>query len=608
MDTVSFQTIAGEVMLREALTLFNCDSAAINKTTNVMEAFGNVHINQQDSIHTYAQYLKYIGKERVAYLKKNVRLTDKKGTLFTEELEYDLKTNIGNYKKGGRVVNGKTTLTSEDGTYYGDTKDVYFKKNVHLIDPKYNIVTDSLVYNTQSQVVTFITQTHIVSKEGGDIYTSSGTYDLKNGKAYFGNRTIFKDSTRTYVADQSAYDEKEGVAQLEGNAVIKDSVNGYTVLGGQIFLNKKDNSFLATRKPVLIFKGEGNDSTFIAADTLFSGVIRKDSTGKKQLLKTDTLKQTTVVTKDSVVSIATDSSVKKEIADSSTIINNTDSLLADTTLNRIDSSITKSDLPPKLDTTISLVMDTGPILSQPGKPNPKEKAVLMKDDALNQAENVITEGSDSPAAPPKVEATKPQEKDTSFNLSKDTVIRFFQAFHHVRIFNDSMQAVSDSLFYSSEDSTFRLYKEPIVFSNKSQISGDTIYLFTKNKKASRAYVFYNGMLVNEVNKQMYNQIAGRTLNGYFKDGAMDYVRAKGSPAESIFYPQDDDSAITGMNRSTGDVIDIYFVNKEVNKVKFVNDVNGVLYPVTQIPEGEKLLPLFKWEDARRPKNKLELFE
>ena len=200
------------------------------------------------------------------------------------------------------------------------------------------------------------------------------------------------------------------------------------------------------------------------------------------------------------------------------------------------------------------------------------------------------------------------EKDSSFNLSKDTAIRYFQAFHHVRIYNDSVQAVCDSLFYSSEDSTFRLFKDPLVFSSKSQIAGDTIFLFTKNKKASRVYVFEKGIIINEVNKQMYNQVAGRTLNGYFKDGQLDYMRVKGSPAESVFYPQDDDSAITGMNRCHGDVIDIYFANKEVNKVKFVNDVTGALYPLYQIPEDQKKLPLFNWQDARRPKNKLELFE
>jgi len=425
VDTVSFQTIAGEVMLRESLTLFTCDSAAINKTTNVMEAYGNVHINQQDSIHTYAQYLKYIGKERMAYLKKNVRLTDKKGTRFTEELDYDLKTNIGNYREGGRVVNGKTTLTSQEGTYYGSTKDVYFKKNVHLVDPKYNITTDSLLYNTQSQVVTFITQTHIVSKEGGDIYTTSGTYDLKNGKAYFGSRTVFKDSTRTYVADQSAYDEKEGIAQLEGNAIIRDSVNGYTVLGGQIFLNKKDNSFLATRKPVLIFKGEGNDSTFVAADTLFSGVIKRDSTGKKILQQTDTLKQTVVVANDSIIVQGKDSIGKK-------IVPQTDTLrqaIIDSVVAPIeDSSITA--LP--VDTTLQA--KTNEIKKADTLMGKIRNTVLLRDDGpLNLDTDTAI------AAPAKAAVVdEEQVKDTSYNLSKDTAIRYFQAFRHVRIYNDSM--------------------------------------------------------------------------------------------------------------------------------------------------------------------------
>ncbi|MEI8060487.1 MAG: hypothetical protein WCG67_10040, partial [Ferruginibacter sp.] len=64
----------------------------------------------------------------------------------------------------------------------------------------------------------------------------------------------------------------------------------------------------------------------------------------------------------------------------------------------------------------------------------------------------------------------------------------------------------------------------------------------------------------------------------------------------------------GMNHSTGDLINIYFVNKELNKVKYVNNVDGVMYPIKQIPADKKILKGFKWQDARRPKNKLELFE
>lgn len=603
IDTISFQTIAGNVQLRESLTLFNCDSAAINKTTNVLEAFGNVHINQQDSIHTYAQYLKYIGKERMAYLKKGVRLTDKKGTLFTDDLEYNMNTNIGNYKNGGRVVNGKTTLTSREGTYYADTKDVYFKKNVKLKDPKYDITTDSLLYNTQSQVVTFITQTHIISKDGGDIFTSSGTYDLKNGKAYFGNRTVFKDSTRIYVADNVALDEKTQTAQLEGNAVIRDSVNGYTVLGGQIFANQNNKTFLATRKPVLIFKGEGKDSTFVSADTLFSGVIRKDSTGKKYELPRDTLKQTTVIN-DSLAVTQQEAYADRAIKDSAS--NSLKTGIRSDSLVDQDSVDSRNAIPANSVTTLS-------------ESNFKKKDTLTVEDGLLARTNDsgVVNASLSPNLDTSSVVTDTAlamsnedilQTDTTVNISRDTIIRYFQAFNHVRIYNDSIQAVCDSLFYTSEDSTFRLFKDPLVFSNKSQIAGDTIFLYTKNKKASRVYVFEKGIIINEINKQMYNQVAGRTLNGYFKEGQMDYMRVKGSPAESVFYPQDDDSAITGINRCSGDVIDIYFKNKEVNKVKFVNDVNGALYPLSQAPEDQKRLSLFNWQDARRPKTKWELFE
>lgn len=599
VDTTSFQTIAGNVILQEGLTTFSCDSAIINKTTNVLEAFGNIHINQQDSIHTYSKYLKYVGKERMAYLKKDVRLTDKKGTLYTQELQYDLKSSVGTYTKGGRVVNGKTILTSDNGVYYAETKDVFFKNNVHLVDPKYDIRSDSLQYNTQTQVVNFITATQIKTKDGGEVYTKSGSYDLKNGKAFFGARTIFKDSTRTYVSDASAIDEASGIAQLEGNAVIKDSVNGYSVLGGQIFLNKKNSSFLATRKPVLIFKGDGNDSTFVAADTLFSGIEHTDSAGVVIKGKTDTLKQTLVIKQDKG-----GKTIVQKIEDSAMAVKDNLSTAADT--------LAMQETPDSLqggNDDLAITKNNNQVISVADstvKPNLPKSIANHSDEDSVVAPNAVTKQVDSTLQDSKPELSR-ITKDTTKNAN-DT-IRYFQAFHNVRIYNDSLQSVCDSLYYTSRDSVFRLYKDPLVFANNSQIAGDTIHLYTKNKKADRIYVFDNGIIINEVKKDvMYNQMAGRTLNGYFKEGAIDYMRVKGSPAESIFYPQDKDSAFTGMNRARGDVIDIYFVDKAVNRVKFINDVNGTFFPIKQIPNDQKQLAKFQWLDKRRPKNKFELFE
>ncbi|MBK7885262.1 MAG: hypothetical protein IPJ81_16895 [Chitinophagaceae bacterium] len=282
-------------------------------------------------------------------------------------------------------------------------------------------------------------------------------------------------------------EDKTGLVQMEGNAKLVDSTNNVTVLGNQILLNKKENSFLATRKPVMILYRD-NDSTYIAADTLFSGVSKYDAAGQIQINGNDTVRNIS---------------------------------------------------PAKL---------------------------------------------------------------------SDTALRYFIAFHHVRIFNDSLQAVSDSLHYSNIDSTFKLFDGPVAWNGNTQITGDTMHLYTQNKKPERLYVFNNGIVINKANEAMYNQIAGRTLNAYFKEGNIDYARAKGSPAESIFYPQDDDSAYVGMNRSSGDVIDAFFVKKELNKVKFINNVDGVMYPINQIPADKKYLTNYKWLDNRRPKNKLELFE
>lgn len=488
-DGTQLQTLAGNARVKQGNTFLNGDSIILNPKTGVAEVFGHVHINDADTVNTYASYLRYLGKERVAYLKKNVKLTDGKGTLLTDDLEYNLATGIATYKNGGRVVNGSTVLTSSDAVYYSDTKDVYFKKYVHLTDPDYDMKADSLLYNTFTKTATFISPTNIRTKEGGRINTRSGTYNLQTREAIFYDRTAYSDSTRSLTGGKIAFDEKSGILQVEENGKLVDSVNNVTVLGNQILLDKNKNSFLATRKPVMILY-RGNDSTYVTADTLFSGLRKYDTTKNITTLKNDTL-------------------VK----------------------------VTQVDL----------------------------------------------------------------------KTANDS-IRYFLAFNNVKIFNDSLQAVCDSLYYSTEDSVFRLFRDPIFWNDKTQVTGDTIYLFTEKQKAKRLYVFNNGMVINQSAESLYNQMAGRTLNGYFLDGNIDYIRVKGSPAESIFYPQDEDSAYVGMNRSSGDVIDIYFVNKQLNKVKFINDVNGTMYPMKQIPVGTNTLKGFTWYDKRRPKNKLELFE
>jgi lipopolysaccharide export system protein LptA len=500
-SATELQMLAGHVFLQQNNTLFYCDSAIIDRKTGVVEAFGKVHINDADSIHTYSDYLIYYSDSHKAFLKKNVKLTDGKGELTTNDLEYDTDTKIGIYTNGGKVVRDKTVLTSQEATYYGDMKDVYFKRNVKMRDPQYDLDTDSLLYNTDTQIATFITTTLIKADSGRRIVTTSeGYYDLKNKVARFGSRPVIKDGTTIVIGDSVGFDDVTGESYARGNAVFRDTAQGISILANDLKASKKSNTIQATQHPLMIIQQE-KDSIYVTADTLYSARLTDLKGFEKTFLPGD-------------------------------------------------NAGTGSD---------SLRRDT---VVQP----------------------IVIDASDT----------------TNRN-------RYIQAYHHVRIFSDSLQAVCDSLFYSGVDSVFRLFNNPVAWANGSQVTGDTLYLYTLNKKPKRIQVFDNAMVINKTPEDYFNQMKGNSINGFFIDGAMDYMRAKGS-AESIYYAQDEDSAYSGVNRSTADIIDMYFNKQELSRVVFRSDVNGTMSPFRQVNHAEMRLRGFIWQDKRRPKTKFELFE
>ncbi|HEY0272374.1 MAG TPA: OstA-like protein, partial [Chitinophaga sp.] len=203
-------------------------------------------------------------------------------------------------------------------------------------------------------------------------------------------------------------------------------------------------------------------------------------------------------------------------------------------------------------------------------------------------------------------AQLPAPPDTAYTAEDTTEQRYVLAYHHVRIYSDSLQGVADSAYYSTIDSTFRMYHQPLLWANiKTQMSGDTIYLFTKNQKADKILLNTNGLIVNEPTPGLYNQIKGNMITGYFLDNKLDWMHVDGN-AESIYYIQDSDSAYLSVNKSLAAIINIYFIDNQLYKVNLIKDPEGVMYPFTQRPRDKMLLSNFHWEPARQPKSKYEL--
>lgn len=491
-----FVALVGNVVVQQEKVIFYADSAVLNRQLNILEAFGNVHINDADSIHTYAQYLKYLGKEKKAYLQKKVRLTDGEGMLTTDELEYDATVKIGTYLKGGKLVNKKSTLTSTEGYYYGETKDVIFKKKVVMIDPDNIINSDTLQYNTSTEIATFTSPTVVYNiKDKRTIKTKEGFYDMKNKKAELYKRSVIEDSSAIFTADDMAFDDSTGLGEFRGNAVYKskDTAQGFDMIANNIRTNKKTNSMVATQKPLLLIK-QGADTIYIAADTLYSAKLSE-------------------LTKKRVVPQVRDASWLDSVS--------------------------------------------------------KQTKLLPKDE-------------------------------------EDSADKFFEAYYNVKIFSDSLQATGDSLFYSLNDSVFRLFKKPIVWAQENQITGDTIYLFIKNKKPERLYVFENSMAINKVDSvDYYNQLRGTTINANFVDGKINDMRAKGN-AENVYYAQDEEKNFIGVNKSSADVIDVFFEDSKPQKVVFLRNLEGTTYPMRSTNHEDLKIRGFKWLESLRPKSKYDL--
>ena len=495
-SSIQLQILAGNVRMKQGNTIFTADSVAYNEKTLQLEAYGNVHIVDTDSINIYSQYLLYEGQNKIAHFKDKVRLTDGNSKLFTNNMDYDLNSKVGTYNNGGRIESKETTLTSNKGYYYADIKDIYFIGDVKMSDPEMSLATDSLLYNTGSKVSTFISPTTI--KTGNSIIqTREGFYDTGNRKAKFGGRTRLQDSSSVLIANDFAFDDATGLGEAKGNVKFIDTVQNIVLLSNRVYFNKKSKSFLATEKPVMVVV-QNKDSVFIAADTIYSGMIKELRNNQKDYLsKFDTLQK-----------------------------NNADTI----------------------------------------------RTAFVSDS------------------------------------SKTDTLRFITAFRNVRIYNDSIQAICDSLFYSGIDSVFRMYYNPVAWSNHSQILADTIFIETENKQPKKMRAFQNAIMIQQEMEKafFYNQLKGRVINGYFKNGKIDFVEAAGS-AESIYFIKNEDTAYVGMNRSEADKIEVFFDSVSVQKIKFTRTVKGTTFPIRQIPEEEKKLRNFNWLETKRPKSKWELF-
>jgi lipopolysaccharide export system protein LptA len=260
------QRLVGNVRIRHQDVLMWCDSAYTYTGTNRVDAFGNVHINQGDTLNLYAQKVFYNGDISFARASKNVKLINKNTTLYTDTLDYDMAANIGYYDDHGKIVDSVNTLTSVIGKYFIDAELIHFYQDVHAFSENYTLTGDTLVYNTQNKRIDIKGPTTI-RDSSNTLYAEDGWYDTRTGEAELLKNPLVYNEDQQMSAEYIRYNEIEGNGKAMGNVRMEDVENKTIVSGNTAFFNEKTERATVTDSALLMIYSE-QDTLFLHADTL----------------------------------------------------------------------------------------------------------------------------------------------------------------------------------------------------------------------------------------------------------------------------------------------------------------------------------------------------
>ena len=457
------QILVGDVLFRHDSIYMYCDSACFYEKNNSLEAFGNVRMEQGDTLALYGDYLFYDGNTQIAQVRNNVRMENRTITLSTDSLNYDRVANLGYFFDGGTLMDEENVLTSSWGEYSPATKVSVFNYDVKLVNPQFVLTSDTLRYNTETKIANIVGPSDIESDEN-HIYSELGFYHTQLGQAELLKRSILVNGGKKLTGDSLFYDRNKGYGEAFSQVELVDTINKNMLTGNYCYYNQMTSYALATDKAMATDFSQ-QDSMFVHGDTL-------------QLV--------------------------------------------------------------------------------------------------------------------------------TFNLDTDSVYREIRAFHKVRIYRQDVQGVCDSLVFSSKDSCLTMFRDPILWNGRQQLLGEEVMIYMNDSTIDWAHVHNQALSVEQIDSINFNQVTGKDMKAYFKDGEMHHVEVVGS-VRLVYYPMEKDSTLIGMNVSETSLLSIYLQNRKLKKMIMSPKSNGTLYPMSQLPQDKMKLENFAWFDYIRPLNKQDIF-
>jgi len=180
----------------------------------------------------------------------------------------------------------------------------------------------------------------------------------------------------------------------------------------------------------------------------------------------------------------------------------------------------------------------------------------------------------------------------------------------VEILRGNFASVNDKTLYFRKDkkliTTINKNKQPVLWYENTQISGDSVNIVLKNNKIDKMFVDKNVFVIsqNKNYKKRFDQTSGDSLYSYFNLGKLRQTIIYGNVL-SIYYQYDNDKK-NGLSKSSSKITKMNFSNNELKEIRLYGTPNTEFHPerLVEGKEDEFTLPKYVPFKIKPVKSKL----
>lgn len=577
-------------------TYLKCDTAFWYVDREYIDAIGRVSIEQENTILT-SDKMHYIIKRDLAQFRGDlVELKDKDGNLLrTTYLDYNTKDSVGIFRTGGSMKDKDgNIIESVSGEYDAKAELFNFRGSVNMFTDSVFIRTSWLDYHADIDKAEFGGLVY-AWKDENMLTSREGWYDRPADLFFFTKNVHILTENQEGWCDTLYFSRLNSTGEMYGNVQITDEANAVSAVSGKLEFVNSPRTVTLTRQPAVIMEmnQEGVlDTLYFGADTLIYYSLRKCDVDSTILSLAE--KRIEYMAVDAVQNLREKNKKEEQERRAAEAAKNSrgggqrggssNGAASGAGNGGVNQSRSMMPPPPLPDSTMAAVPTDSVAV--------RDSSIVRDSSAVQDTIGLRDTSAvqDTTAMMDTLEVAPP---DTS-------TVTFLRALRNVKAYKSDLQAVCDSLEYSSLDSLARMFIKPIIWNEvKNQFSSDSIYIMVSDGRLSKVSFQSNAFIHTQEDTVHYNQIKSLEMMAFFNnDSELSRFDALGG-VSAVFYLREEEE-ISLVNQIESKMLSASLKEGNIQRIHYYESPKNDIYPISQITIERQRLKGFSWQEERRP--------